>query len=254
MFFYASKFLMFLIQPLIWIIVIITIGLFDKDKKRARRLFILAFLLLVTFTNPFLINTLYNNWEPAPKTYSSLDHYEVIIVLGGYSNSTQEPLDRVHFVKGADRILHAIEIYKLGKANALLLSGGTSRVLGEKISEATSVYPFLKNMGIPEKAILLESTSRNTHENAKYTADIINEKYPGGTFLLITSAFHMKRAEACFQKEGLDVITFPTDYYGNEFYWTPGNIIVPKSNAFMLWHILIKEWIGIVAYKITGYI
>ncbi len=245
---------MFLIQPLNWIIVILILGILVKNRKQARKLYFLAATLTITFSNPFLINTIYNNWEPEAKTYSELAHYDVIIVLGGFSNSTREPRDRVHFVKGADRLLHALEIFKLGKADAILLSGGTSRIIGEKVSETSSVYPFLKNMGIPENSILVEADSRNTHENARKSVEIIKKSYKNGKYLLVTSAFHMRRAKACFEKEGLNVSVFPTDYYGHEFYWAPGQLIIPQSNAFLLWQLIIKEWIGIIAYKFAGYI
>lgn len=254
MFFYVSKILMFLIQPLNWIIIILILAIFHKNKKRASRLYLLAFLLLITFSNPFLINQLYNNWEPAPKSYTELGYYDLVIVLGGFSNASRPPRDRVHFVKGADRLIHAMEIYKIGKTQGLLLSGGSSRIVGEKISEAKSVMPFLLNMGIPRDSILLEANSRNTHENAKASKELIDSKYKGGKFLLITSAFHMRRAKACFEKEGIQVTAFPTDYYGNEINWSPVQTFIPKSDAFHLWNLLIKEWLGIIAYKIAGYI
>ena len=123
---------MFLIQPLNWIIIILLLAIFHKNKKRASRLYLLAFLLLITFSNPFLINQLYNNWEPAPKSYSELEYHDLVIVLGGFSDASRPPRDRVHFVKGADRLIHAIEIYKIGKTQSLFIKWGVRQELLEK--------------------------------------------------------------------------------------------------------------------------
>lgn len=245
---------MFLIQPLIWVVLILFIGIIDRKKTRSKILKILSLILLVLFTNPYLINKAFFNWEPSAKKFEQLKHYDVAIVLGGFSNSTAQPRDRIHFVKGADRLIHAIELYKIGKVDKILLSGGTSRIIGEKQSEALTIVPFLVRMGIPKEDILIDSLSKNTHENAVESSKLIKSKFPYASCLLMTSAFHMKRSEACFLKEGLVLETFPTDYYGKTFFWSPGNTFMPRSEAFSLWNLLIKEWVGIAAYKVAGYI
>ncbi len=224
------------------------------NKSFKRKLLLSSLIAILVFTNPLIINSVFRIWESTPKSYSQIKHVRVAVVLGGFSNSTQQPRDRVHFVKGADRLIHALELYKLGKVDKILLSGGTAKIIGEKRSEALSVLPFLKNMGIPDEDILMESTSRNTHENAENTAALLKKNFPGENFLLITSAFHMKRSLACFKKQGLEMNSFPTDYYSKEFVFSPGNTILPRSDAFVLWNIIIKEWIGIMAYKSAGYI
>jgi uncharacterized SAM-binding protein YcdF (DUF218 family) len=209
---------------------------------------------ILFFSNPYIINNILNSWEAERKRYEELDNYEVAIVLGGFSSSTQKPRDRVHFEKGADRLLNAIELYRLGKVDKILLSGGTSRIIGEKRSEATAVLPFIVNMGVRKSDIIIEAESRNTYQNAKYSSDLLKKHAPYGRYLLITSAFHMNRASACFEKQKVVHTQFPTDYYGSEFYWSPSKLILPKANAFLHWQILIKEWVGIAAYKVAGYI
>lgn len=245
---------MFLIQPLNWIVFLFIFGVLSRNPKWKKSSLLMALALLIFFTNPYIINNVINRWEADRKSYDELEHFEVAIVLGGFSSSTQKPRDRVHFDKGADRLLNAIELYRIGKVDKILLSGGTSRIIGEKRSEATAVLPFIINMGVRKSDIIIDAESRNTYQNAKYSAELLKKHAPYGRYLLITSAFHMKRASACFDKQNIVHTTFPTDYYGNEFYWSPANIILPKTNAFQLWHVMIKEWVGIVAYKLAGYI
>jgi hypothetical protein len=63
----------------------------------------------------------------------------------------------------------------------------------------------------------------------------------------------MPRSKACFEKIEMPIDCFPTDYYGSEFYWSPTTTILPNTSALHKWNILIKEWVGIIAYKLSGY-
>ena len=108
----------------------------------------------------------------------------------------------------ADRLVHALALYKAGKAPRILVTGGASP---GKRSEAEMMYDLLTLMGVPPYAILQEDKSRDTHQNAVKTAAIL-EKLGINKILLVTSAFHMRRSEALFKAQGLEVIPAPTDY------------------------------------------
>ena len=73
-------------------------------------------------------------------------------------------------------------------------------------------------------------------------------------FLLVTSAFHMKRAEACFAKTGLQFDAFRVDFHIDDDDYDLGTYILPSLSSFMTWQLLIKEWIGISVYWIRNYI
>ena len=252
MFFYASKILMFLIQPLNWLIGLFIAGILLRKKKYSQKILISSLAFMILLTNPLIIDIVLNQWEYDRVNYSEQGEYQIGIVLGGFTKTTEFPRDRVHFQKGADRLLHAVDLYKLGKIKKILISGGTSRIIGEKRKEAENILPFLIRLGIPKKDILIEKESRNTHENALFSKDILKNR--PGKYLLITSAFHMKRAKACFDKVGIATDAFPTDYYAQKFYWSAHNTIIPRPNAFHYWSILIKEWVGLVFYYLVGYI
>jgi uncharacterized SAM-binding protein YcdF (DUF218 family) len=114
---------------------------------------------------------------------------------------------------------------------------------------------YLRQVGVPEEDILLETEARNTYENALLAGEIIRKKFPQAPVLLITSAFHMRRASACFKKQGLLFDTFPGDYYsrGRRKYGLT-DFLLPQQEALLLWSKLFKEWMGMVAYKMAGYI
>jgi uncharacterized SAM-binding protein YcdF (DUF218 family) len=108
-------------------------------------------------------------------------------------------------------------------------------------------------MGVAETDILIENQSRNTHENALFSKKIMEEKYSNATCLLLTSAWHLPRAQRCFDKCGLKTTAFPVDFWAKPFQLQPSQVFQPDSDAFQKWDFLIKEWVGLVVYRMKGY-
>ena len=109
-------------------------------------------------------------------------------------------------------------------------------------------------LGIPESDILIESKSRNTYENALYTKEFLDqENLQGQKLLLITSAFHIFRAEKCFKKVGLNVTPFSVDFHARALFFHPEDLI-PSTGAIEDWQLLIKEWVSTIVYRLRGYI
>ena len=64
----------------------------------------------------------------------------------------------------------------------------------------------------------------------------------------------MRRSLACYRKAGLNIEPFSTDFYSHPRYFYPDGLLIPKIEAMINWHKLMKEWVGFVAYKLAGYI
>jgi uncharacterized SAM-binding protein YcdF (DUF218 family) len=156
--------------------------------------------------------------------------------------------------KGSDRILHTVQLYRQGKVRKILISGGSGKLLGEAIPEAFELAEIFKLCGVPSSDLILENRSMNTRENAIFTKKLLGELKFNGRSLLITSAFHMKRAILCFKKAGLKTDAFSTDFYSDKTVYTPAALIFPSEKALSKWSILIHEFVGIIIYKISGYI
>lgn len=255
MFFYLSKILYYVIMPGFLIGSCLLLAIF-LQKKRLKRLFlILGTSLFFLFSNNFIINAIFTHWEIPPTPFDAIEgHYDVGIVLTGITNMRIEPQDRVYFQKGADRILHAIELYKRGKIKKILITGGTGSLTHPDLLEADNLVRTLQLFGVPEEDMIIENQSRNTYENAKFTATILRERYPEGRFLLITSAFHLRRAKGCFDKQNIATDMFSTDFYTHPITFTPDSWLIPNENAFKKWAILEREIVGILMYKLAGYI
>ena len=118
------------------------------------------------------------------------------------------------------------------------------------------VKELLISWGIPDKDIITEEHSVNTHENAVKTVKKLKQSYPHlESYILVTSGIHMRRALGCFTKEGIECTPFSTDLYANQnrdYYWD--QYFIPNVSNLVTWNKLFKEMVGFITYDIIGYI
>jgi len=252
MFFILSKVLSFVISPSSWIVALLVYALWTKNPRRRRRAIMVNLILFLILTNSFLAQRFIGMWEYEKQNIEAIETYEVGILLGGYLTELKGDYDFTTLNNSGSRFIQTVELYHAGKIKKILLSGGNG-ALASDFKEAISSLNLLLKMGVKREDILIEKASRNTYENAFFSAKILNEKYPEAKFLLITSAFHQRRAIACFQKQGLDCDAFSADVK-SERKIAILNTIVPDTENIDLWKLTIKEMIGYVVYKIQGYL
>lgn len=215
-----------------------------------------GFVLLFFFSNDFIANEAMSLWELPATPYSEIEKkYQWGIVLTGVTSSERKPDDRIYFHKGADRVTHTVQLYKLGIIKKVLVSGGSGRLMDTGEREADDIQKVMIMMGIPEEDIRVENVSRNTHESAMEVNKILlSQGDKPSDCLLITSAFHMRRSIACYRKVNMDMDTFTTDFYTHPRKFTPDTLFIPKIDAYTSWHKMLREWVGFVAYKLAGYV
>jgi uncharacterized SAM-binding protein YcdF (DUF218 family) len=258
MFHILSKLFTLFLMPFFWLFLAVLLAFFAKSDLKRKFWSKIVFLLFFVFGNSFLASHIMHWWEPKPVEYAKMEIFDFGIVLGGgIANEWQRPLDRVHFDPSADRLLQALQLFKAGKIKNILISGGSASIFSRnnKRTEATIGKDFLLKVGVPADHIFVENESRNTFENAVFTQKLLLDlKLDKSKLLLITSAYHMKRGTACFDKQGLVTVPFPTTYHQlNTVFWSLSTII-PDETAFTLWYDLCHEWFGLISYKIMGYI
>ena len=176
------------------------------------------------------------------------------ILLSGVAKGGMTPDDRVYFQRGADRVTHTLQLYKKGLVSKILVSGGSGRLLDIGEREANDLSDVLIMMGVSPEDILVESESRNTHESAVAVKKILENKVTPDQCILITSGFHMRRSHSAFAKAGWEIDAFSTDFLTHPRTYTFDVLFIPKIEAINIWHHLIKETIGYVAYFVVGYI
>lgn len=255
MFFFLSKTLSYLVMPLTIMAALLLLSGITKSGLWRKRLLWSAIIIFLLFTNGFIANELMKRWEVAARPYNSLHHYKLAIVLTGTIIPELKPADRVYFSKGADRIVHTVQLYKLGLVDRILVSGGSARIIDIQEREADRFREVMMLMGVPDSVIMVENVTRNTHESAIEVKNILERSgYTAADCLLITSAFHMRRSLACYQKVGLPLDTFSTDFYAHQSMYYPNDFLIPKLDALIIWHKLVHEWVGLTSYWLAGYI
>lgn len=107
-----------------------------------------------------------NEWpvvkaEEAPKA-------DAIVLLGGGMGSNTNVYPYAEMWGGADRVWHAARLYKAGKAPIVIPTG---------CGERESTVPLLRDLGVPESAILVEDAARNTEENARFVERMLKTSH-----------------------------------------------------------------------------
>lgn len=175
-----------------------------------------------------------------------------IIVLGGAIDTNTSARRKVLALNDAgERHIAMADLARRYPQARLVFSGGGLTQDGGPNSEAGIVGRFADVLALPRTRLILEDRSRNTHENAAFTAEMVKPK-PGERWLLVTSAWHMPRAMGCFRQAGFDVTAYPVDYR------TAGWSDARRFNGFaseglLLFDLVAKEWLGLVAYRLAGY-
>jgi uncharacterized SAM-binding protein YcdF (DUF218 family) len=254
MFFILSKTLNYFTMPLTVIVVLLLASVFVKRSAWKKRLFWSGFILLLFFTNDFIANEIMSWWEGKPTPFAMVKIHEVGIVLTGTTISTPVS-DRIYFGRGADRVYHTVQLYKMGLIKKILISGGSGKILEREEPEAEKFRKAMMVMGVPDSVMIVESETRNTHESAMEVKKILSTlNVKDSDCFIITSGYHMRRSLACYEKVGLNVEPFRTDFYSHERDFYFDSLIIPRIEALNSWQRMSREWVGFIAYKIAGYI
>jgi uncharacterized SAM-binding protein YcdF (DUF218 family) len=131
----------------------------------------------------------------------------------------------------------------------IVYSGGDASLMGSEAPEADFIHPLLDSFGIPRDRVLLETRSRNTAENAVFTKELVEPK-PTERWLIVTSALHMPRAIGCFRKAGFAVEAYPVGWRTTQLFDSLGQRTL--SEGLKQLDVAANEWIGLVAYRLTG--
>jgi len=250
MFFFISKILGFLISPLVWVIILLCLALIIPKKRKQFLIYSLLGILL--FGNGFLFDEVSRAWETNAVELKENEKFDLAIVLGGYS-SFDPTINLIEFHEASDRIIHALSLYERKVVDKVLISGGSGSMLGLD-QEGVYMYPFLLDFGVRKKDLWVDSLSKNTHENALFTKKILEENNFNGSILLITSAMHMPRAKSCFEKVNLSVKEYPVDRLAGERKYYFDHLFIPNLHTMLKWRSFIHETLGLIIYKIKGYV
>lgn len=255
MFYVASKLLIGLLHPFHWIVLLLLVSFLVKTGRAKRWFRWGALVLFILFANRGLINLVYKWMEPAPFSQDKISTpYPYGVLLGGgFARFNPDLPDRILFRDHVNRLTESMELFQSGKIKRLILSGGDGTLATKKEIESLNIRTFLVENNWPDSSILVESTSRNTFENARNVKYILDSLQVNDPVLLITSAMHMARAKGCFDKQGIPTVEYPADYRQRSHCgWS--EFLFPDISCLDEWQAILKEWIGMLAYRIKGYV
>ncbi|WP_375407809.1 YdcF family protein [uncultured Methylobacterium sp.] len=257
MFFPLSKLIFFAITPSNFLILIGVLGAVVLAATRLRRTAgALVFLSLAGLAVAGL--TPLSSWIALPledRFPAFVDEGApiagIIVLGGGVETGLSMARGQMLANDAGERHTAMADLARRYPGSRLVFSGGSGSIAGETTSEAEVIGRYADVLGLPRTRLIQEDRSRNTRENAAFTADKIQPK-AGERWLLVTSAWHMPRSMGCFRKAGFDVVAYPVDYR------TGGPRDAARFNSFastglLLLDLVAKEWVGLVAYKLAGY-
>jgi uncharacterized SAM-binding protein YcdF (DUF218 family) len=237
-------------MPVWWLLALLVYRHFTKKPVRKKIAGYAFVILLLLLTNPWLFRQASFAWQPHPVVLPIQPSYEAGIVLGGLSG--YDKFNRGYFGGNADRFIQTANLYHQGIIKKIIVSGGTGKLSQDEPGEAFFLLEQFKANGIPAKDIFIESASRNTYENALFSKKITDSLKLRPPFVLITSAQHMKRSEAVFNKAGFQCISYPCDYKVIPTKNAIDNTVLPNIGLLNEWAFLLKEIVGLYVYRLTG--
>src|SRR6185295_8942151 len=254
MFFVAAKILGFFALPSN---ILISLGLLGivlmatRFARAGRRLAVTALVLIAVAGLSPLGNALILPLEERfPRWDASRGVPTGIISLGGAIDTVVSPArGEVAVNEAAERLTMMAELLQRYPQAHVVFSGGSGRLIYDGATEAEFAVRLFESFGIAKSRIILESKSRDTDENARFTKELVQPK-PGERWLLVTSAHHMPRAVGLFRAEGFAVEAYPVDYRTRgaidlmRFFSTVGDGLRRTDTAA-------REWVGLFVYWIT---
>ena len=220
-------------------------------RTRRRWPIVVALVLLWAASTPIVSNLLMcavEDWRVRQVT-SDAPNADAIVVLSLSIRAVPDDATSFEF-DNFDRFLGGFDLYKAGKAPRLIFTGGWSAWKPDMPLIGDVLIARARDFGVPASALSTTSKASNTEQEAAGVAELLGvEKSPTAPrILLVTSAYHISRAEMLFRRAGLEVIPFPVDFQ-TKLGMTPRSFI-PSGGTLQQTDTALKEIYGRVYYWI----
>ncbi|MFT4821716.1 MAG: uncharacterized SAM-binding protein YcdF (DUF218 family) [Candidatus Pseudothioglobus sp.] len=253
-FFWLSKVAWLFLMPGSWIVlamlmVWLTLKLGRQQLSNRLLGFTVAFVLLLALLpiGDWLILPLESRFAANPTLPVKVDG---IIVLGGAADpSLSAAWKQTEIGTAGDRLFALQSLARRYPQAKLVYTGGSGALLQQAHKGADWVEVLFTETTDISSRIQYERESRNTYENAVFSKALV-KPLPGEIWVLITSAFHMPRSVGIFCQQSWPVLPYPVDHYGNKDRLLRIELDLYEHLGVM--RIAVREWIGLLAYRLTG--
>jgi uncharacterized SAM-binding protein YcdF (DUF218 family) len=246
--FAIRKLLTVAVMPLSIVLALLALSAWLK-----RRSLIVASLVILYLTSiPFTAETLLRSLE---RGYPRLEievcpRADVIVVLGGVVRDSRGDPRSIEWSESVDRFEKGVFLLQAGRANALLFIGGPLEWVGNGYTEGDAMKSAAANFGLDTSCIYVARGAATTADEAHQVFAFARQQ-GWGRVILVTSAFHMRRAAMLFRREGLKIIPFPVDYRT----LSRGELgllsFVPRGGAMQDFELGLKELYALAFYSLV---
>ena len=257
---FLSKIIGTLVHPLnlaIYLLMFAGILALLRFRRTATVSIVFALAWLTFWSTPFTAEPIYSRWEQQhpPTLPETTPKADWIVILGGGMRGAYRPLRlQADLADASDRVRAGAQLFHAGVAPNVLVTGGSLPWHALGASESEAMQEFLLDLGVPKTAITLEDRSQTTFENAQLSGPIL-KSHQANRAILVTSAFHMTRSLAVFEKIVPHVQWIP---YSTDIKVVPRQRsliqFLPDTQTLIQSQQYLRERVGHWVYKKRGWI
>ena len=241
---YLHKILPLIFSPLMLVIGLIILGIIFNLRKFS----LIGVIVLILSSLPIISNKFiaYLEKDYQPIEISEIENVDAIVVLSGMIRviGDEENL-KYEFNDSVDRFFAGLDLFNNNKSPILILTRG-KMPWSIGIAEGEYLKELAIKYGVSEENIILTDEVQNTDQEAKAIKEILTED---AKIILVTSAFHMPRAEKVFKAANINLIPFPVDFQNSKSKTTMMDFIPSAGSLFDTSH-FVREMIGRLYYNL----
>jgi uncharacterized SAM-binding protein YcdF (DUF218 family) len=220
---------------------------FTRKQKTGRVTVSIGVIVLTIFSysapSDMLLRPLEYKYPPITDISAFSDTRWVVVLSGGHSPDPKLPVTSQLSDASLSRVVEGIRLHKKLSNSKLLLSGGSAF---SAIPEAKTMAKIAVDLGIDKEDLLLETESKDTKDQARFIQNIISDD----RFVLVTSASHISRSMALFQKNGMQPMPAPIGHQVKERQNITPAIFFPSSHGIEKMERVFYEYLGLAWAKI----
>ena len=241
---YLHKILPSIFSPLMLVIGLIVLGVIFNLRKFS----LIGIIILILSSLPIISNKFiaYLEKDYQPIEIADVENVDAIVVLSGMIRviGDEENL-KYEFTDSVDRFFAGLDLFNNNKSPILILTRG-KMPWSIGIAEGEYLKELAIKYGVSEENIILTDEVQNTDQEAKAIKEILTED---AKIILVTSAFHMPRAEKVFKAANINLIPYPVDFQNSKSKTTMMDFIPSAGSLFDTSH-FVREMIGRLYYNL----
>jgi len=241
------------LNPMTLILFFLAFGLlllWQKKHKKAGWWFVALGVAAFVFAGYGLVGNgllkrLENKYPPLRDVTKTAGARWVVVLGAGLTSDPKVPLTSQLSEGSVIRAVEGIRIWRQVKGSRLLFSGGA---VFNTQSEAYGMAELARQLGVPDLDIIIEDKSLDTDDQASFIKEMVKED----TIILVTSAAHMPRSVALFNKQRVSLIPAPTHFLIKDEPKFKPNRLFPNSGNIIAAETMFHEYLGMLWSKLRG--